>query len=462
MDFGLYPPEINSGRMYAGPGSGPMVAAAQAWEGLADELYSAAGSFESVVSALTAQTWSGPSSASMAAAAASHVDWLSATAAQAEETASQVRAAVAAYQAAFVSTVPPEVVAANRTLLMNLVATNFFGQNTPAIAATEAQYAEMWAQDAAAMYGYAGAAASATVLAPFSSPHQNTNPGGTAAQAAAVNQAASMPAGNAQSVVSSVPQTFSAVPNALQSLATAAPAQATDPLGTLSNLITIFLSAPSDLTTFSAVLPMDVLAGPVDIPFGIVSALTGQHTDDIVSGWNGEESSPGTGPAPVKEFPATLTNLPPGTVPAPTMSAGLGEANTVGRLSVPQTWTGAAPELRNVAFALPAAGDTAAAAGAVEASSGSAFSQLGLAGMLGPGMAGTPGGGTDGDRTKLGQRMSARPSGVPADAQVEATPAPRAVVTGVAARIREIAKLRDEGRLTEEEFTEQKNRLLGR
>jgi PPE-repeat protein len=462
MDFGLYPPEINSGRMYAGPGSGPMVAAAQAWDGLADELYSAAGSFESVVSALTAETWSGPSSASMAAAAASHVDWLSATAAQAEETASQVRAAVAAYQAAFVSTVPPEVVAANRTLLMNLVATNFFGQNTPAIAATEAQYAEMWAQDAAAMYGYAGAAASATVLAPFSSPHQNTNPGGTAAQAAAVNQAASMPAGNAQSVVSSVPQTFSAVPNALQSLATAAPAQATDPLGTLSNLITIFLSAPSDLTTFSAVLPMDVLAGPVDIPFGIVGALTGQHTDDIVSGWNGEESFPGTGPAPVKEFPATITNLPPGTVPAPTMSAGLGEANTVGRLSVPQTWTGAAPELRNLAYTLPAAGDTAAAAGAVEASSGSAFSQLGLAGMLGPGMAGTPGGGTDGDRTKLGQRMSARPGSVPADAQVEATPAPRAVVTGVAARIREIAKLRDEGRLTEEEFTEQKNRLLGR
>jgi PPE-repeat protein len=462
MDFGLYPPEINSGRMYAGPGSGPMVAAAQAWDGLADELYSAAGSFESVVSALTAETWSGPSSASMAAAAATHVDWLSATAAQAEETASQVRAAVAAYQTAFVSTVPPEVVAANRTLLMNLVATNFFGQNTPAIAATEAQYAEMWAQDAAAMYGYAGAAASATVLAPFSSPHQNTNPGGTAAQSAVVNQAASMPAGNAQSVVSSVPQTFSAVPNALQSLATAAPAQATDPLGTLSNLITIFLSAPSDLTTFSAVLPLDVLAGPVDIPFGIVGALTGLHTDDIVSGWNGEESFPGTGPAPVKEFPATLTNLPPGTVPAPTMSAGLGEANTVGRLSVPQTWTGAAPELRNVAFALPAAGDTAAAAGAVEASSGSAFSQLGLAGMLGPGMAGTSGGGTDGDRTKLGQRMSARPGGVPADAQVEATPAPRAVVTGVAARIREIAKLRDEGRLTEEEFTEQKNRLLGR
>jgi Short C-terminal domain len=39
---------------------------------------------------------------------------------------------------------------------------------------------------------------------------------------------------------------------------------------------------------------------------------------------------------------------------------------------------------------------------------------------------------------------------------------PRAVVTGVAAELREFAKLRDEGILTDEEYTEQKNRLLGR
>jgi hypothetical protein len=39
---------------------------------------------------------------------------------------------------------------------------------------------------------------------------------------------------------------------------------------------------------------------------------------------------------------------------------------------------------------------------------------------------------------------------------------PRAVVTGVAAELREFAKLRDEGILTEEEYIEQKNRLLGR
>ena len=64
-------------------------------------------------------------------------------------------------------TVPPPVIAANRALLAALVATNFFGQNTPAIMMTEALYAEMWAQDAAAMYGYAGASVAAAQVTPF-------------------------------------------------------------------------------------------------------------------------------------------------------------------------------------------------------------------------------------------------------------------------------------------------------
>ncbi|HEU0191955.1 MAG TPA: PPE domain-containing protein, partial [Mycobacterium sp.] len=45
MDFGVLPPEVNSGRMYAGPGSGPMMAAAAAWDELAGELESAASSY---------------------------------------------------------------------------------------------------------------------------------------------------------------------------------------------------------------------------------------------------------------------------------------------------------------------------------------------------------------------------------------------------------------------------------
>jgi PPE-repeat protein len=94
----------------------------------------------------------GPTSHAIAEAAAPYVAWMSATAAQAEAAASQTQAATSAFETAFASTVPPPVIAADRTLLASSVATNVFGQNTPAIAATEAHYGEMWAQDVASLY----------------------------------------------------------------------------------------------------------------------------------------------------------------------------------------------------------------------------------------------------------------------------------------------------------------------
>src|SRR6204780_4477443 len=191
--------------MYAGAGSGPLVAAAASWEGLASQLGSAATSYRAVVSDLTAGPWVGSSSLSMAAAAAPYAAWMNTTATAAEQTASQLTSAIAAYETAFAATVPPPLIAANRASLAALVATNIVGQNTPAIAATEAQYAEMWAQDAGAMYGYAGASAAATTVTPFNPPPQTTNPAGTSTQAAAAAQAAAPPPGAAQNVLSQVP-----------------------------------------------------------------------------------------------------------------------------------------------------------------------------------------------------------------------------------------------------------------
>src|SRR5947209_4053754 len=178
MDFGLLMPEINSGRMYAGPGSGPMLAAAAAWDALAAQLESAANGYFSQISGLAGQTWMGPSSMRMAGAATPYVAWLQAAAAQAAQTSAQAYAAAASYEAAFAMTVPPPMIAANRAQLMALIATNFFGQNTPAIAATEAQYLQMWLQDATAMYGYAAACETASTLIPFDEPPQTTNPAG--------------------------------------------------------------------------------------------------------------------------------------------------------------------------------------------------------------------------------------------------------------------------------------------
>ena len=156
FDFGALPPEINSTRMYTGPGAGPLMAAAAEWNNIAAELNTTASATQSVISTLTDDEWQGPSAAAMASAAMPYVEWMQTTAGAAQLAANQAMASAAAYEAAFAMTVPPPAVVANRVQLAALVASNILGQNTPAIAVTEAQYGEMWAQDAAAMYGYAG------------------------------------------------------------------------------------------------------------------------------------------------------------------------------------------------------------------------------------------------------------------------------------------------------------------
>lgn len=224
FDFGAMPPEINSGRMYAGPGSGSMIAAASAWDGIAIELSSMATSYTEIMAELTSSSWAGPAARAMVGAARPYVGWLSVSAAQAEQAASQARAAAIAYETAFALTVPPPVIAANRVLLMTLIATNFFGQNFPAIAATEGEYLEMWAQDATAMYGYAASSAVATELGRFSSPPVTTDPSAAASQSAAVVQAsAASAADSGQSTAATIPQLLSsaALPRAAQQLAIA-------------------------------------------------------------------------------------------------------------------------------------------------------------------------------------------------------------------------------------------------
>src|SRR5277367_5262332 len=226
MDFALLPPEINSARMYDGAGSGPMLAAAAAWDGLAFELHSAATSYGSVVSGLSAGPWLGAASAAMTTAAGPYVAWGRSTATQAEQTATQAKAAAAAYEVTFAAMVPPPVIEANRVLLQALVATNLFGQNSQAIAATETLYAEMWAQDATAMYCYAGASASASTLTPFTPAPQTTT--GTSAAA------------GAQTAASQLTST------ALQGLTSTAATNATSAsaLSTLSDLAGLILFLP--------------------------------------------------------------------------------------------------------------------------------------------------------------------------------------------------------------------------
>ncbi|OBK53586.1 PPE family protein [Mycobacterium sp. 1081908.1] len=190
MDFGALPPEVNSGRMYLGPGPATLLAASAGWESLAGELIDAASGYQSVIAGLTDESWLGPTSLSMAAAMTPYLSWMTATAAQCTRAAAQATAVAAAFEAAYAMTVPPPLIAANRARLIGLIATNVFGQNTPAVMATEAEYSEMWAQDATVMYRYAANSAAASAFSPFTSPPRTTNPGGLDRQIRAVARAA--------------------------------------------------------------------------------------------------------------------------------------------------------------------------------------------------------------------------------------------------------------------------------
>jgi len=345
FDFGALPPEINSTRMYAGPGAAPMMAAAAAWNNVAAELTSNADASQSVISTLTDDEWRGPSAAAMATAATPYVAWMRTTAAAAQNAANQAMASAAAYEAAFAMTVPPPVVVANRVQLAALVATNILGQNTPAIAATEAHYGEMWAQDAAAMYGYAGASASAGKLAPLSDPASTTNAGGLGGQAAAVAQATGSAGTSA-----GLPGLVSALPAATQSLSTPLSGAAA-PASALSNF-------------FSNSLVQNIPNGFFDMGAwngfnAIVTGILYAHTAD--AGLMGHSLAPAFGGLGVlPSWPMTTSAALTGVGGSPVL-AGMGDASLVGKLSVPVGWSAATPVEPAAAAPLTGSGWTAPA-----------------------------------------------------------------------------------------------------
>ncbi|MEB4211223.1 PPE family protein [Mycobacterium sp. 94-17] len=456
MDFAALPPEVNSGRMYAGPGSGPMLVAAGAWDSLAAELNSTAASYLSIVSGLSGGSWLGPASVSMASAAAPYVEWMSATAAQAEEAATQAKAAAAAYETAFAMTVPPPVIAANRSLLMTLIATNILGQNTPAIAATETQYGEMWAQDAAAMYGYAGSSSAASTLTPFTSPPPTTNPVGLVSQSVA-----------AQSIPTNGSQLMSAVPQALQGLALApAAAAAPDPSDALTGLLTLLTLIVIPLTAIDIpIATTSATASTTSASASFTSAATTYrgfmiNADRDYAQGKGPYTGYGPGGAMVPQWIFGGPNgLAEASTPAPaSVAAALGQGRTVGTLSVPSGWSSAAPAFRPTAYALPITA-VDAAPGMASAGSGNLFADMALAGAAGRavGTTATLGGGNERIRPARGERPKVSPP-----PQAEPVAEIAAELSELAARAQSLlTRLAEAGYMTSDEVARQKRRFLG-
>jgi PPE-repeat protein len=357
LDFGALPPEINSARIYAGPGSGPLMAAASAWNSVAGELNSAATGYGAVITRLANEEWVGPASASMAQAATPYVTWMGSTATQAEQAATQATAAAGAYETAFAAHVPPPLIAANRAQLAQAMSTNVLGQNTPVIAQLEAQYGEMWAQDAAAMYNYAGQAATATKVAQFDPPVATTTPAAQALQSTAVTNAANTAATStsSQSVLSGL---TSQLPSSLQSLATPTASSATsaltDPLTEIWFLLSGQTTLPTNLGTFLTGYNnyASFFYNTEGLPyFSVGMANNFVQTAKTLGAIGG--AAPAAAGGAAKGAAGGLGGLGGLGGGGGPVAAGIGNAGSVGRLSVPPAWGGASAALPATSAPMP-------------------------------------------------------------------------------------------------------------
>jgi PPE-repeat protein len=215
MEFTTLPPEVVSALIHSGPGAESLIEASGAWRRLGTNLEDSAGIYSGLLSSLT-EAWRGPSSLAMTQAVEPYLTWLRTTAQQSRQIASSALAAAATFSVVRAAVVPVSQVAANRTRLAHLLATNTLGINLPAIAETEDQYQGMWANNSAAMSRYQTASAQATTLPQFSSPPSITNPTGLAAQAQAApaTAASSSAARAAASAASAAPAARAAAPAA--------------------------------------------------------------------------------------------------------------------------------------------------------------------------------------------------------------------------------------------------------
>ena len=354
IDFGALPPEFNSARMYAGAGSSSLTTAASAWNALAAELNSAALGYENVVTQLSSEEWLGPASASMASAVTPYVTWMNTTATQAQQAATQANAAAAAFEQAFASVVPPPLIAANRATLAQAVATNVLGQNTGVIAQLEAQYGEMWAQDATAMYTYAGQSAAATKVTPFTAAPQVADPSATAKQAASNASATGTAAGTAQSTLQ---QAVTTTPNQIQNLASPAAQAAAGPPTSTFGPLWYLLTGQSTLPTSLGALVngYSPFAGLFYNTEGLPYFSVGMGNFGVQmaksAGMLGGAAAPAVAKAATGGLGGLGAALGGG---GGQVAAGLGSGAHVAGLSVPQAWPGAvAPSVAKPMSAVP-------------------------------------------------------------------------------------------------------------
>jgi PPE-repeat protein len=383
FDFAAQPPELISAKIYSGPGAESLTAAAAAWDALAGELQSTATQFESTIAGLVGGDWTGPSAEAAAAAAAPYVSWLGTTAGQAEQTASQAKAAASAYETALAATVPPAEIITNRTSLLSLLQSNIFGQNNASIAALEAEYAQFWAQDVAAITGYSASSQSATSgLGSFTEAPQTTNDNGTAAQAAATAQAAAAAPLDPTGILTQIETN-------LNSFATALTSFNSDYTNFFTNAFGLLPGGSGLSTAYQSLLTFANNAGSQATYTNVVNSTTSLGISQWKNFFVYQPWSHGIGLGSLGaglSSPGHVAGL--GGLGARAAAAAVGSAHTIGKLSVPPSWAGATPAIRLAATSLPDGAFAATAAPTMEIPL-SALNQASLGGLAG-GALGSP------------------------------------------------------------------------
>jgi PPE-repeat protein len=254
--------------------------------------------------------WQGAGGVAMVGSAQEYAAALELAAAWCLEAFAQATEVAMAHQTTMQSMIPAPVCTTNLATTQALCDTNFFGQNSPAIAALIAQYQEFWTQNASLANGYQGVITQAlgVLSTPPSLSPTAANPAGPEA-AAAANSAQSATQGALQTSAKSMTETADATGGA-------GTTSAASPMGSMSSTLGQLSSIGGQSSGMGGQLPQLLTSAP-----GQLSGMFGPMSS-MFSGMGGAQNVGALGPAAASPLTAGGSAV-----------SGLGGAGGVGSVS---------------------------------------------------------------------------------------------------------------------------------